>query len=1225
MPQVLIATAAAYAFAAISASPFLIGALGTFGATLIGALASSLIAFAGEALLAPGAKSGVQTIRQPISTHKLIRGLSRVGGALTFAENPALNGFWVQVLGFDDTQINNKDLYLIITMAAQPSTRLGPVFFDDVEVPLSDDDNFAVNPQDLPDGSTPKSYKDRAAVYFGHGTVQGDATLHGWISSHVGGWTPDCKQDGRTKLGVYLHWTSSTYATGIPNISATIYGKPMYDPRKSGFDIVSSDTSDPSVFTTSTDHPFSPGQLIWIKGHDATDLDGDPIVGEYEVGTVPSSTTFTLLKYSQDLSLMTGGTGGTATAMFWTDNSEIGLYDMLCDRTYGIAADYDLEVPEDLFIDGANLCDEIVERALLSTTFTADPGTDKITYAVEQTAGDVQSLQQVQVSSTGTLPSGLSATAIYYFVQAEAGPIGYLCSSLDNAKQNPPDPVNFTTAGTGTLTLTLVTTFTANLATGTSVANSLVLYSQSQRLLTGTVVNVSSTGTLPSPLVADTDYYAIFETERRVRLATTLSRARGNDAIVLTDDGSGSHIIVATGEPRYACDGLVDTANTPQDIIQNILSSMAGLLVPSGGMFKSYPGSYRMPTITLDESDLRGPIDCQTLQSGSQSCNSVKGTFIDPFNHWQPADYPARRDVTFIAEDNNRTVWRDFTLGMTLSATGAQRLSKIELRRARRDLAPRLPCKFTAFQVDAAESFYVDNAMWGWAGEVFETTAWNFTIFEDENGIPALGVDLTGRENDANIYAWTAAEEASTSPQPKTGLPTPFQVASPTGLLVTSGNAALYVRADGTVMARAHLTWVAPLDAFVTSGGNIEMAYKRSSDTAWIPGGPPLPGSSTESYVNDVQVGIPYDFALRSTNAVGAVSDTDHPWQCEALGVLMQGKTDAPSDVETLTVVQSGAVVILSGSPIPDDDVTAFEYRYGASRDWDRMTFIEAPHARPSGELVAASCTTASIPSGLWWFAVKAKDTSGNYSVNAAYIQKNIENDQLTVLDSSPEAPSWANLDQNSGTGFLRHWTGVLVPDSTVLADAMSDADLWDTFNAFPVAQAIYEIVPLDLGADLAVTVFVPDFSALAGPGETGSIDCGAFADYWLSADSDPDTWFPLTSPLNITARYIRVRIVMNIATSVTPVPVPAIVYTFTPNVATAPAGDQDGTDTAGAGGTTITFGTPFAAPPRVVATAVGANVAWTTSVTASDFVLHVGPNTVTDTGGTASWNARGV
>lgn len=90
------------------------------------------------------------------------------------------------------------------------------------------------------------------------------------------------------------------------------------------------------------------------------------------------------------------------------------------------------------------------DQALVSSkTFTANAGTDEITLAA---TWDAQSYMACRLTTTGTLPAGLSLATTYYYLRTGAG-TGKLCTSLANVDST--TVVDITDAGTGTHTLTM--------------------------------------------------------------------------------------------------------------------------------------------------------------------------------------------------------------------------------------------------------------------------------------------------------------------------------------------------------------------------------------------------------------------------------------------------------------------------------------------------------------------------------------------------------------------------------------------------------------------------------------------------------------------------------------------------------------------------------------------------------------------------------------------------
>jgi hypothetical protein len=76
--------------------------------------------------------------------------------------------------------------------------------------------------------------------------------------------------------------------------------------------------------------------------------------------------------------------------------------------------------------------------------------------------------------------------------------------------------------------------------TDVDIVNDRFLY-VNHGLSTGLAVNVSTSGTLPSPLVAGTDYFVIKMSADYFKLALTLADAEAGNVILINSAGSGNH------------------------------------------------------------------------------------------------------------------------------------------------------------------------------------------------------------------------------------------------------------------------------------------------------------------------------------------------------------------------------------------------------------------------------------------------------------------------------------------------------------------------------------------------------------------------------------------------------------------------------------------------------------------------------------------------------------
>lgn len=76
--------------------------------------------------------------------------------------------------------------------------------------------------------------------------------------------------------------------------------------------------------------------------------------------------------------------------------------------------------------------------------------------------------------------------------------------------------------------------------------NYFAVASNTDKWLTGMKVRVSTTGVLPTGLVAATDYYVIRDTGTTIKFATTLANALAGTVIDITAVGSGTHTVTHT-------------------------------------------------------------------------------------------------------------------------------------------------------------------------------------------------------------------------------------------------------------------------------------------------------------------------------------------------------------------------------------------------------------------------------------------------------------------------------------------------------------------------------------------------------------------------------------------------------------------------------------------------------------------------------------------------------
>jgi hypothetical protein len=451
-------------------------------------------------------------------------------------------------------------------------------------------------------------------------------------------------------------------------------------------------------------------------------------------------------------------------------------------------------------------------------------------------------------------------------------------------------------------------------------------------------------------------------------------------------------------EYRYLVDCLITTDESPGAVIEQILASMCGHMVYSEGKWSIYAGKPRTPVMTIDEDMILSNVRLLTKTPRIDNFNTVRATYVSDANGYEETDAPEVRNTAYIAEDSGVVVPEDLTYQYVTSGSRVQRLMKIELNEARQGRFVEFTARLAAYRIEAGEWFQMDFERFGWTGQTFRLVRTRLQSEASDDGPPLWTVKITAKAVENATFDWLA-EESPADQYPDTNLPNPFVVQPPSAVTLASGTDHLYVRADGTVFSRLHVSWTAAPDSFVLNGGYYEVQYFAAEVmTDWLPF-TDVPGSSTSLYILDVLDEVGYQVRVRSVNGLGARS----AWATSGVHVVV-GKTAAPSDVPSFSVVVEGFGLKFSWLPVTDPDVREYEIRYGpASQAWANAAVLARVRAdRYFAEKLAA---------GAFRFRIKAVDTSGNYSTNEATAD-------LTV--SAPSVPRNVSVSQIDNNVLIR-------------------------------------------------------------------------------------------------------------------------------------------------------------------------------------------------------------
>lgn len=418
-------------------------------------------------------------------------------------------------------------------------------------------------------------------------------------------------------------------------------------------------------------------------------------------------------------------------------------------------------------------------------------------------------------------------------------------------------------------------------------------------------------------------------------------------------------------EKRYQTNGLIDTSLEPQAILEELALAMAGNVVYTNGKWRFYPATYVTPSITLTEDDLLGAPTINRLVSKGDIFNVVRGEYVSAENDYEVTDYPPSRNNTYVAEDGDVERFFDMPIAMVTSGTQCQRIAKIELERHRRQTTLEADWGLKAMQLNVGDTCYVDLERYGYTNKVFEVADFDFNF--DSNLRPTIKLVL--EEIDSGVFDWDETQdENAVTAAPSTSLPDPSSITDPSGLTLESGTSHLYIRSDGTIFSRLYLRWTLPDDLFVTEDGRYHIQYKKTSAATWS-AATDVQGDIDNFYILDVEDGVSYDVRIRSQNGLGVVGN----WISASHTII--GKTAPPSNVPAFSANFQEYAIRLTWTKVPDLDIDRYELRRGGS-GWSDATFI--------GEVKGNNFVDNYQVAGTHDYRIKAIDTSGNYSLDAA-------------------------------------------------------------------------------------------------------------------------------------------------------------------------------------------------------------------------------------------------
>lgn len=596
--------------------------------------------------------------------------------------------------------------------------------------------------------------------------------------------------------------------------------------------------------------------------------------------------------------------------------------------------------------------------------------------------------------------------------------------------------------------------------------------------------------------------------------------------IVAANACDTSTVYTVDGAPQsaralYQASIVAPFGTAPRSLFDDLAQAMGGSWAFAGGELYLKAGVYTASVMPLTDADLavvnrngasesQNPIKISVHKERAQKFNTVKANIWDAEQDYKQVTLAPVTGAALVARDGAELV-QEVTFPGIGYAPQAQHVAGVMMRDARDALIVELPVKLRAYPLELFDTVDLTLERYGWSGKTFMVLGRQWA--------PDGSIHLTLKETSASITQM----DADFLPQgfaANTNLPSPWVVADPGTLTVTSGTAELFTQLDGAVKSRMRIAWAAVPDAGVVQGGSVEVQYRLAGSAgAWT--SVVVPGNETSVAVADVQDGDSYILRARCNNLT-AVSD----WGLQVLHRVV-GKTQPPPPFDVFTVMsqpdgtrQYNFAYSPGNSPV---DWLGAEIRYTpgtvGSPDWATMTPLQ-----DDATYYTSSPVELNAPlSGAWTFACKSLDTTGNAST---YLVRSLtlpDRRLGNVFDEFYEgAEGWLGTKTSCHVqdGYLE------ANDSTTWSGLPSTWDAWTRWNMAPASPIYYETPVRDFGTVVAGQV-------------NSTVDADGTVVQELATSADGVSWSAWGSASGaFSARYIKLRLTV---TATVPAPVPVV------------------------------------------------------------------------------------
>jgi hypothetical protein len=359
------------------------------------------------------------------------------------------------------------------------------------------------------------------------------------------------------------------------------------------------------------------------------------------------------------------------------------------------------------------------------------------------------------------------------------------------------------------------------------------------------------------------------------------------------------------GTTRYTCNGAFLTSATPYDMLNDLLTSMGGMLWYAQGKWRMKPAYWTEPVLSLTNDDLRSGLSVSTRHSRRDNFNIVKGTFRGEESNWQVTDYPEVKNTDFITADGGQESTADIDLPFTDNSIEARRTARIALERNRQQLTVQASFGLRALAVQVGDNITLTVPRMGWDNKEFEVISWNFGLVDTLD----LQVTMTLREISESVF--DEVDDGIVYERDNTTLLSPFEVPG--------------VGLGATVVAKVFAEkLVNELTLTVTSASDlridsVEVQYKAVADTDYTTVGS---GELGKFVIIDLEKGF-YDARARAINTFGVKGEWEYLFNIE-----VDALSAPPANITNFIKELSAGTIFFSWDAVPDLDLSYYSVKH---------------------------------------------------------------------------------------------------------------------------------------------------------------------------------------------------------------------------------------------------------------------------------------------------------